>query len=143
MKMSKTLRALMEEVAGEDTYWIERAKVDFAAALESQRRNAGLSYKDIADRIKSSAAYISKIFRGDSNLTIESMVKLAHATGGCLEVRVVSKAEASRNWAPVLSKIQEENARHRHVAQATADTITESAVNDNVYWVQHIFKRAA
>lgn len=143
MKMSKALRALMQEVARDDTYWIERAKVDFAAALESQRRSAGLSYKDIADRIKSSAAYISKVFRGDSNLTIESMVKLAHATGGCLEVRVMSKEEASKNWGPVLSKIQEDSVRHRPVIQATADTITDSAVNDNVYWVQHIFKRAA
>jgi transcriptional regulator with XRE-family HTH domain len=34
-----------------------------------------------------SAAYISKVFRGDNNLTIESMVKLARATGGQLDAR--------------------------------------------------------
>jgi len=57
--------------------------------LEQQRRAAGLSYADLAKKMGTSAAYISKVFRGDTNLTIESMVKLARATGGQLDARVL------------------------------------------------------
>lgn len=52
----------------------------------------------MAKRIASSPAYISKVFRGDSNLTIESMVKLARATGGQLDIRIVDGATAVSHW---------------------------------------------
>jgi transcriptional regulator with XRE-family HTH domain len=128
----------MKEAIADDSYWVERAKLSFATSLETQRRKSGLSYKEVADKIRSSAAYISKVFRGDSNLTIESMVKLANATGGCLEVKVVSKESAIADWAPVISK-----SAHRPVISTSSDTITASAQNDNVYWIDQICRRAA
>lgn len=141
MKISKALKALVQEAVKDDAYWVERAKLDFATGLESQRRRAGLSYKEVADRIRSSAAYISKVFRGDSNLTIESMVKLARASGGCLEVRVVSQAEMLNSWTPGSIKKQ---AQLRPLIAEASDTVAqECAVNDNVYWAGHFFKRAA
>ncbi len=138
MKISKALKSLLQDVVKDDAYWVERAKFDFATGLEKQRRSAGLSYKDVAERIKSSAAYISKVFRGDTNLTIESMVKLARASGGCLEVRIVSEADVVHSWTP--SAIQKQSKRPL-IAEAS-DTVT--AVNGNVYWAaEHFFKKAA
>lgn len=139
MKISKALKSLLQEVVKDDAYWVERAKLDFATGLEKQRRSAGMSYKDVADRIRSSAAYISKVFRGDSNLTIESMVKLARASGGCLEVRVVSEADVVHSWTP--SAIQKQQQVQRPLIAEPSDTVT--AVNDNVYWAEHFFKKAA
>ena len=90
MTLSKKLKAFVDEAKQTDAYWVESAKLEFALALEQQRRAAGLSYADLAKKMGTSAAYISKVFRGDTNLTIESMVKLARATGGQLDARILS-----------------------------------------------------
>ena len=90
MTLSKKLKAFVDEAKQTDAYWLESAKLEFALGLEQQRRAAGLSYADLAKKMGTSAAYISKVFRGDTNLTIESMVKLARATGGQLEARILA-----------------------------------------------------
>jgi transcriptional regulator with XRE-family HTH domain len=69
-------------------YIFEGVKIDFSIALEAQRRAAGVPNKTIAERLKTSAAYISKVFRGDVNFTIESMVKLAHAVNGRVHLHI-------------------------------------------------------
>ena len=90
MTLSKKLKAFVDEAKQSDAYWVESAKLEFALALEQQRRAAGLSYADLAKKMGTSAAYISKVFRGETNLTIESMVKLARATGGQLDARILA-----------------------------------------------------
>lgn len=97
MKISKALRGFIDDAKKTDSYWFDAAKLEFALGLEAQRRLAGMSYKAVAQKIGTSAAYITKIFRGDSNVTIESMVKLARATGGRLEVRIVDET-AVAHW---------------------------------------------
>ena len=77
--------------------WLSSLRVAAAAlALEQQRRAAGLSYADLAKKMGTSAAYISKVFRGETNLTIESMVKLARATGGQLDARILVGVVAAK-----------------------------------------------
>ena len=98
MTLSKKLKAFEDEAKQSDAYWIESAKLEFALALEQQRRAAGLSYADLAKKMGTSAAYISKVFRGDTNLTIESMVKLARATGGQLDARILVGEVAAKAY---------------------------------------------
>lgn len=103
MALSKALDKFLSEAKKSDSYWVEKAKLDYSVALERQRKVAGFNYSDIAKKISSSAAYITKVFRGDSNLTIESMVKLSRAVGGRLDIRIVDeKAQvitpAITNW---------------------------------------------
>lgn len=88
MKMSKALRARNEESKKTDRYWVESAKLDFALDLERERRRLEKSYSQVADGIHTSPAYISKVFRGDANLTIESMVKLARSLDCRLEISI-------------------------------------------------------
>jgi len=96
-KFSGVLKKAVEQAKGRDSYWVESAKLQFAVALEAQRKAADMTYKAVADKLGTSAAYITKVFRGDSNMTIESMVKLARATGGRLEVQIVDAA-SDVNW---------------------------------------------
>lgn len=97
MKMSKALKGFVDEAREGDSYWVESAKLQFALCLERQRRSGNMTYKAIAEKIGTSAAYITKIFRGDTNMTIDSMVKLARATGGRLDIRVVDAADGA-HW---------------------------------------------
>lgn len=98
MKLSKALKSFEEEAQKSDLYWIEKAKLDFALDLEKQRQAVKLSYSGLAKKIGTSAAYITKIFRGDSNVTLESMVKLARATGGELDIQIINKAAQTTQW---------------------------------------------
>jgi transcriptional regulator with XRE-family HTH domain len=96
MKLSQSLHNFKEETQKLDTYWVEKAKLDFAKALEQRRKYNQIQYSVIANKLSTSAAYISKVFRGDTNLTIESMVKLARATGGRIEINIVDGDGSTR-----------------------------------------------
>src|SRR3989338_1461580 len=98
MAINKKLAAYLAERKKTDVYWVESAKLDFAMKLEKQIRLANLSYATLAKKIGTSAAYISKIFRGDTNVTIETMVKLSRATGARLNIEIVSEPIAAQRW---------------------------------------------
>lgn len=98
MKTSKALQVMMDEAQADGSLQLEQAKLEFALSLEAQRRRQQLSYVDLAKRLGTSAAYVSKVFRGDSNVTIESMVKLSEAAGGRLEIRVAERQAVIRPW---------------------------------------------
>lgn len=98
MRLSKAIQRFVERVKKDDSYWVERTKLDFSLGLEKQRRTVGMSYADIARKINSSAAYVTKIFRGDVNLTIESMVKLSRAAGGQLRIQIIDEKASARIW---------------------------------------------
>lgn len=98
----KSLLQYLAEAKQRDNYWIEHTKLDFSSALERQRRRAGLSYKALAEKLGTSPAYISKVFRGDANLTIESMVKLARAVDGQLHLEIAGQADGLR-WFSVIA----------------------------------------
>ena len=105
MALSKALREFTDQSKKSDGYWIERVKLDFSLGLERQRKIAGLTYSAIAKKIGTSAAYISKIFRGDANMTIVSMVKLARATGGQLRIDIVDATDTNKVWHDVSQNV--------------------------------------
>ncbi len=125
MAINKKLAAYIAERKRTDVYWVESAKLDFAMALEKQMRLAGMNYATLATKIGSSAAYISKIFRGDTNMTIETMVKLTRASGAHLNIEIVSGVGAAQRWD---NKILRSTTigRSPHVT-AVCTTITEFA----------------
>jgi transcriptional regulator with XRE-family HTH domain len=92
--MAKEVFDLVRKEQDDDGYWFERAKIQFALGLEERRRELKWTYKAVADKIGASGPYVSKVFRGDTNLTIESMVKFARALGAHLELKVGSTAPA-------------------------------------------------
>lgn len=98
MKLNKLLAAAVEEFKADGTYYVEDAKLKFAVELEHKLRQAGMNYADLAKKLGTSPAYITKIIRGDANLTIESMVKLCTAVGSELDISVREKANPLSQW---------------------------------------------
>lgn len=70
---------LFDDKKNGDTYWIERAKIDFTEEICKRMEEQGINRKELASRIGSSAAYVTKILRGNANFTLESMVKISIA----------------------------------------------------------------
>jgi transcriptional regulator with XRE-family HTH domain len=60
-----------------DEFWTEYAILEFTSQLSQTIKQKGISKAELARRMETSQAYVTKVFRGDANLTIASMVKLA------------------------------------------------------------------
>lgn len=83
-------------------FWVETAKLDYCEGLRNLMRRQGWSKAELAKQLGVSKAYITKVFQGNANFTLETMVKLAHALGGRVQIQVVEQvqqpdAEASRS----------------------------------------------
>jgi predicted XRE-type DNA-binding protein len=81
IKLSQNLKSFVESAKNDDFYWVEKIKLDFAIELDRCRRDLNMTASEFAKELGVSRAYMSKLFRGDVNLTIKSMVKLARAAG--------------------------------------------------------------
>ena len=82
----KTIEEIHEKIqaaltAARDTheYRAEGASIEFTNAMLTRMRQVGVSRGKLAVKIGVSPAYISKILRGDTNFSLETMVKIANA----------------------------------------------------------------
>lgn len=87
MKSLKT----SETTKKKNDYGFETAKRDFSAELNRLFKESGMTRVDLATKIGSSPAYITKVFRGNINFTLKSMVKLVGALGGELHIKITPK----------------------------------------------------
>lgn|GEM_PF-605210 len=90
---TQRLNALKETHA----YKVEVAKLEFVRGLTREMKLKRMSNTELASKIDTSNAYITKALRGESNFTIDSMVKLASAVGANLHIHIADN-EASVRW---------------------------------------------
>jgi transcriptional regulator with XRE-family HTH domain len=124
MKLSKNLRSFVENAKKEDFYWVEKLQLDFALELDRRRRALGMTGTEFAKELGVSRAYVSKVFRGDANLTIESMVKIARAAGARVNLSMVDehlpeRQQRSQWWASTMSASRAAN--HDALTTGTSD----------------------
>lgn len=74
----------------------ERAAIEFrkealkelADEIKSARKRAGVSQTELAKRLNTNKSVISRVEKGDQNLTVEYIIKVAIALGRQYEVRI-------------------------------------------------------
>jgi len=62
-------------------YWSERLKLDVASQVASQLDRLGLSQAELARRMGTSPAFVTKILRGYHNWTLETLAKAGVVLG--------------------------------------------------------------
>lgn len=97
----KSFKTLLADAKQRDSYWVEKAKIDFSVALNRLFEKSSMSQKDLAEKLDTSPAYITKVFRGDANFTIETMTKLARAVDGQLHIHISPK-HSKTQWFDIL-----------------------------------------
>jgi len=90
------------EVENDDTFWTEKNILDFTTKLFNLMEHRNISKKEWAERLGTSQAYITKIFRGNANFTMASMTKFVQSLDAKLEIQVVPKEEHVTQWFKVL-----------------------------------------
>lgn len=88
----KSFAKLVEEAKERDAYWVADAIYTFTEELYKMAENENISRAELARRLGVSPAYITKIFRGDVNFTIDTMVRLARRVGARLHLRLAPEA---------------------------------------------------
>lgn len=79
--MNKTydFKSLFADARKDPAYWLEGAVLSFTEDMLKIMDDQGMSRSELARRIGTSPAYITKILRGSTNFTFESVVKIAMA----------------------------------------------------------------
>lgn len=111
------------ELESSEEFHNEGAKLEFALELKRMMEEAAIKSADLAARLKVSAPMISKLLRGDTNVTIETMVKASRAVGGRLFLKIARDGcdarfiEVARSTPKLFQIAKDNRARFAAVAQ--------------------------
>lgn len=94
----KSFDELWDIVEDSDEFAISEAILDFTIELENLVKKRGFSRAELAKKTGKSQPYITKIFRGETNFTIGTMVKLVRAISGKISLHVTPAEEGDINW---------------------------------------------
>jgi transcriptional regulator with XRE-family HTH domain len=78
-------------------YAAEQAKLDFAVALERRMQQCDVHRAELARRLGTSGAAVTMALRGDANLTLDRMARMAHALDATVHVHVAPR-ESGVKW---------------------------------------------
>lgn len=96
-------RRFIEETEASPDYWHEIAVVELTEDLSRLMEEGQVSRAELARRLGTSRAYITKLLGGDANFTLMTMVKLALALDGALHLHIADKRATCR-WVDQLPK---------------------------------------
>jgi transcriptional regulator with XRE-family HTH domain len=92
-------------------YWAEGAWLRFTEELLALMTAQNVTRTELARRVGVSPAYITKVFRGTVNLTLETMSKLALAVGASVRLHVAPTNQRT-SWQDVaITKGRQDGAR--------------------------------
>jgi transcriptional regulator with XRE-family HTH domain len=100
----RSFAGLFEKAEERETYLSASIVLEFTEGLYMLMEDNNISRKELANRIGTSPAYITKVLRGNVNFTVDSMVKLAKAVGGTVQVHV---GQEQVHWRGVVKKKKE------------------------------------
>ncbi len=93
----KSFAALYAKLEATPAYQAEKVAVAFLSELNAYMLAHEVTNTELARRMGVSPAYITKVFRGPSNLSIETLTKLADAIGCRVHVHLANH-EADVRW---------------------------------------------
>ncbi len=73
---AKSFRELFAQARQDDNYWVHSAVLDFTEELFALMEGHRVNKAELARRLGTSPAYITKILRGDVNFTLRTIAKL-------------------------------------------------------------------
>lgn len=97
MTPDKRYAALVERAEKSVAYWSEEPVVEFIDSLCRLMKRRNIKRAELARRLGTSRAYVTKLLSGNANFTLATMVKVAMAVEGALHTHVADK-EAIVHW---------------------------------------------
>src|SRR6266496_1883485 len=102
-EIHEKIQAALTAARNTHEYRAEGASIEFTNTMLTRMRQVGVSRGKLAAKIGVSPAYISKILRGDTNFSLETMVKIANALESEFRCHL-QPVGAKAQWVDVYSK---------------------------------------
>jgi transcriptional regulator with XRE-family HTH domain len=74
--INESFAPIFEKSKQSDVFWEELAILSFTGSVLDRLKALGLSKTDLADRLRSSPAYVTKLLNGRNNFTLRTMVRI-------------------------------------------------------------------
>ncbi|MGD9487584.1 MAG: helix-turn-helix domain-containing protein [Calditrichaceae bacterium] len=113
MKNKSWLKNKIEKHAKNDSYMLEGQILDITEQISIRLMELNWSKKDLAEKMNSSQAYITKLLNGKNNYTLKTLVKLAEILDVNLEINMVRKKGNIHDWIESKST-EEKNSLYKH-----------------------------
>jgi len=93
---AKRFADLLQGAEQADRFQIDGLKVEISEQIYLAMNQQGISNADLARRLGKSRAYVTKLLRGNTNFTLESLVRIGRALSNEVEINLVTKPTAIR-----------------------------------------------
>jgi transcriptional regulator with XRE-family HTH domain len=80
-----------------EAYLIDALKIELSEQIYGAMKHQGVNKAELARRLGTSRAYITKLLQGSTNLTLESLVKISKALNCQLDIHL-SNREVKQQW---------------------------------------------
>ncbi len=118
-KLAKWYKNIIDELKETIEYKIESISFDISIQIYKQMEKLGLSKKDLAERLNVSKSYITQLLKGKSNITLETLIKVADALELEPKVELVPKvAESKANSVDVKANWLN---KHKYISTSAAE----------------------
>lgn len=88
MDYQEWFREQLRTYEKEPEFILDGILLDINETICSELEKKGMSRKEFARRLNVSPAYVTKLLRGDPNLTLRSLINISQAPGLSLDVRL-------------------------------------------------------
>ena len=102
MKKYKNFEEIWKELESSESFEAEKKILEFTTKLYQLMKERGITKKELAQRLNTSQAYITKIFRGNANFTIQTMTRLVRVLDGELHIQVTPREQKIARWFKVI-----------------------------------------
>jgi len=108
-ELRKKWEKFSEEIENTIEYKIESIAFDIAMQIYKQMEKLGINKKDLAEKLNVSKSYITQLLKGKSNMTIETLIKVAGALNLNLQIKLVpKKLDLEANVQSVKNQVKKE-----------------------------------
>src|SRR5688500_20369004 len=90
---AKRFADLLQSAEQSDRFQIDGLKVEISEQIYLAMNQQGISNADLARRLGKSRAYVTKLLRGTTNCTLESLVRIGRALSNEVEINLVRSEE--------------------------------------------------
>jgi transcriptional regulator with XRE-family HTH domain len=103
--INESFAPIFEKSKQSDVFWEELAILSFTGSVLERLKTLGLSKMELADRLRSSPAYVTKLLNGRNNFTLRTMVRVARLLKS--EVYIELRAAVARSQSAPYALAQE------------------------------------
>ena len=83
---TQSFGALMKQLGDTPELQVQHLATAFLAQVNARMQAQAMSNAELARRLGTSAGYVSKLFRGNVNLSLQTMAKLANAVNATVQL---------------------------------------------------------